>query len=276
MGVAYKKIGELENAINSYRAALEISPKQADVLNNLGLALIDNDQTKEALGVYSAAIQIDPTQADIYRNYGVALSNATNFTEAIQNFDKAIKLRNNFAEAYFNKANALANIGQFEDALNSYSLATLHRQNYFQAYNNIGNVYKKIGDLNMAISSYKMAIEVDSNNLEAWLNGADAFEKWNLLKEMKDWLAKAIEQFPIVPLDILFLKAKLLWRTKNKNEAVKILLNVDVQHLQEGNKADFYYLMAKYHESMENFEQAFACFNSMNRTIQLRNDFSQK
>ena len=49
VGNAFAKLGHWEEAIQAYRHALEITPNQPDIMDNLGFALAQNKQLPEAI-----------------------------------------------------------------------------------------------------------------------------------------------------------------------------------------------------------------------------------
>jgi superkiller protein 3 len=73
LGVALKAKGQLEEAIEAYRKAIQLDPNYANAYSNLGSALYDKGQLEEAIEAYRKAIQLDPNYADAYGNLALAL-----------------------------------------------------------------------------------------------------------------------------------------------------------------------------------------------------------
>ena len=77
LGVAYREIGNHDEAMSSFRAAVMFSPKMAEAWNNLGVAQDEFNLTEKALKSYTKAIEIQP-------NYASAHLKPRNFTSKIQ------------------------------------------------------------------------------------------------------------------------------------------------------------------------------------------------
>ena len=74
LGIALRKQGQLDQAIENYRKAIQVDPEYAYAYNNLGLALDDQGQLDQAIENFQKAIQIDPEDASAYYRLGIALS----------------------------------------------------------------------------------------------------------------------------------------------------------------------------------------------------------
>ncbi len=73
MGIAWKQIGNLDEAIASYRQALEIDPAYYLAHNNLANALAAQGNVNEAVAHYRRALQIKPDYAPAHRSLDALL-----------------------------------------------------------------------------------------------------------------------------------------------------------------------------------------------------------
>tara|TARA_B100001093_G_scaffold420946_1_gene413073 strand:+ start:171 stop:380 length:210 start_codon:yes stop_codon:yes gene_type:complete len=60
------------------------------------------------------------------------------------------------------------------------------------------------------------------------------------------------------------MKSKLLWRNKNKEEAFKVIADIDFETITEVRKQDYLNLKAKYFETFKDFNKAYDCFSKSN------------
>ncbi|MEL7036725.1 MAG: tetratricopeptide repeat protein [Cyanobacteria bacterium J06592_8] len=102
LGNALYDQGKLEEAIASYKKAIEINPECADAYNSLGLALRQQGQLEEAIASYKKAIEINPKYTYAYNNLGLALRQQGQLEEAIENYKKAIEINPEYTYAYNN------------------------------------------------------------------------------------------------------------------------------------------------------------------------------
>ena len=79
-----------------YRKALELNPKSADAMYNLGNALLMQQKGKEAMEQFTAASKIEKDKmklAQIYHNMGVILQSSKQLPQCIEAYKES--LRNN-------------------------------------------------------------------------------------------------------------------------------------------------------------------------------------
>lgn len=79
-----------------YRKALELNPKSADAMYNLGNALLMQQKAKEAMEQFTAASKIEKDKmklAQIYHNMGVILQSSKQLPQCIEAYKES--LRNN-------------------------------------------------------------------------------------------------------------------------------------------------------------------------------------
>ena len=81
-GIRLAQQGRLEEALLSFRRALQIQPGLAQSHNNLGIALQDQGRLEEAVASYQRALALKPDYAVAYNNLGTALKEQRKLDEA--------------------------------------------------------------------------------------------------------------------------------------------------------------------------------------------------
>lgn len=132
---------------------------QASVFEKLG-------QLNEAIETYKKAISINPDSLGSHVNIGNALYRRGASTEAIKSFNKALAIKPDYAEVYHNIGNVYKDDGQEEKAIVAYNKA-LSIKPAAGTHNNLGNVLTKLGKLHEAMTSYKTAVALKPNYPEA-------------------------------------------------------------------------------------------------------------
>jgi tetratricopeptide (TPR) repeat protein len=96
---------QFTKSIDAYKKAIEIKPTVGAYYNNMGESYARLGQTQDAINSYTLAAQNDPTEAGkYYFNLGAVLTNSGKPDEANAAFDKAIAADPTKADAYYQKA----------------------------------------------------------------------------------------------------------------------------------------------------------------------------
>ena len=105
---SYAKAKEDDQAIATYQKALQLSPDDAALHNNLGSAYATTGKLDEAKAEFQKAADLDPTNAGrYYFNIGAIMYNSGKMDDAVTAFDKVISLDPKNASAYYLKGQAL-------------------------------------------------------------------------------------------------------------------------------------------------------------------------
>ena len=99
LGIAYRKSGQYQDAIASYKKALRIKPDYAEAHNNLGVAYDELGQYQDAIASYKKAIRIKPDDADAHNNLGYAYEKMGRNEEAVAMYKEALRINPNLTIA---------------------------------------------------------------------------------------------------------------------------------------------------------------------------------
>jgi len=101
--------GKKAEAIDRYRVAIVLQPRNVDLLNTLGILLEETGKPAEAVETYRQALAIDPKSSEIQSNLGVALIGQGLLGEGEAAYREAIRLKPTSAAAHNNLATCSAN-----------------------------------------------------------------------------------------------------------------------------------------------------------------------
>ncbi|MFQ5695037.1 MAG: tetratricopeptide repeat protein [Terriglobia bacterium] len=108
LGAAYAAAGRSQDAMQAYRSALELAPREAAHHNNLATLLVGAGQLEEALEHFARAARLDQARAATYEfNRGAALLNAGRLEEALRALRQATRRDPAFALAHYFQGVAL-------------------------------------------------------------------------------------------------------------------------------------------------------------------------
>ncbi|MBF0310483.1 MAG: tetratricopeptide repeat protein [Magnetococcales bacterium] len=119
-GMARRKLGYPEEAINRYRRAMELQPDFPDPCNNLANLHREQGALREAVACYREALRRKPDFPEAWDNLGGTLQDMGEVEQAIEAFDHAIHLRPDYADAHWDRALALLLTGEFRRGWEGY------------------------------------------------------------------------------------------------------------------------------------------------------------
>ena len=115
-GAAYYALGRCEDALATYRVALQIDPHSSQAETGAGRCLLRRTPA-EAQQAFAAAVADDPNNAAALSDLGIAMDLQGHFAEANAPYQKALLLAPGTAATEVNIGMSLALAGQTEDAL---------------------------------------------------------------------------------------------------------------------------------------------------------------
>jgi Tfp pilus assembly protein PilF len=141
-----------------------LKPDSHEVLNNLGVVLVEQGKLEEAIECYRHALALQPEYAISHYNLGNALKEQENLEGAGISYRRALALHPRFAEAHSNLGNVLQCLGQSEAAIACYRQALALKPSYDDAHSNLGNAFRQLGQFDDALASYTRALDVKAEN----------------------------------------------------------------------------------------------------------------
>jgi predicted O-linked N-acetylglucosamine transferase (SPINDLY family) len=180
-GNALKGLGRLDEAIVSYRRAVELEPDLAQVHSILAEMLQDRGQLDDAVKSYRCLLELKPDFAEAHANLGNALRDLGRLDEAAQSYGRALQLKPDFAEIHSNLGVTLQDLGRSAQAAASSRRALSLKPDFAAAHNNLGNALKDQGQLNEAVASYLRALEITPTYVKAHYNLGVARQDMGLL-----------------------------------------------------------------------------------------------
>jgi tetratricopeptide (TPR) repeat protein len=107
-----QQAGDVLGAIDTYKAALTISPDRADALSNIGAAYVRLGQYDEAIRHYEAALKIDPLNHTVRLNLGLAYYKSARPQAAIPQLKQVVASDPQARNAYLVLADCYLQTGQ--------------------------------------------------------------------------------------------------------------------------------------------------------------------
>ncbi len=162
--------GNLIEAVETYAEAIKAAPANPMARANLSVALRELGEIAEAENQSRAAIDINPDYAEAHNAFGNVLVVKGEPEQAIAAFERAAELRPEYAEARINRAAALFKSGRSGDAEAAYRDIVDDHDELAEAHAGLGVVLLAAGRLDEATAAFRRAVELNPNLGDAQYN----------------------------------------------------------------------------------------------------------
>lgn len=109
--------GDMLGAIDTYKAALTISPDRADALSNLGAAYVRIGQFDDAIAQYEAALKSDSTNGTVRLNLALAYYKSARPNQAVAQLKRVVASDPEARNAYLVLADCYLQTGQDQELI---------------------------------------------------------------------------------------------------------------------------------------------------------------
>jgi protein O-GlcNAc transferase len=188
--------GQLDEAITGYQEAIRLKPDFVEAHYNLALLFQGHRRWDAASSGYQRTLQLRPNHAEAWNNLGLVLKELGNIPEAIECHRRAIQFKPDYAEAFNNLGVACREQREVNRALECYTQALQLKPDYAAAFNNLGNLLQSMGRPSDAVTCLKRAIELQPGFAEAYTNLGAALQDLRRWNEAADSLRAALDLNP--------------------------------------------------------------------------------
>jgi tetratricopeptide (TPR) repeat protein len=171
-----------------FRTTIARNPSCWMAHNNLGIALAERGQVDEASEHFRRALEIMPDHAEAHNNLSLALQRQGELDESIAHAQTALRLNPNYAECHFNLGNALSQKGQAEEAIAHFRRALEIHPDYTKAHINLGIALLGERRLDEAELHFRRALEIEPDHIGASQNlGVALYEQGKTREALEQW-----------------------------------------------------------------------------------------
>ncbi|XP_047392426.1 tetratricopeptide repeat protein 6-like isoform X2 [Sciurus carolinensis] len=160
-GVIHEFMGQKQNAMKDYQAAIALDPKYSLAYFNAGNIYLHHRQFSQAGDYFSKALKFDPEDDYALMNQAITNTILKKYEEAKENFACAVEHCPLWAAVYFNRAHLYHSLQQYELAEEELSKALSLTPNDALAYNFRAEVRGKIGLIEEAMADYNQALDLE-------------------------------------------------------------------------------------------------------------------
>jgi len=159
---ALDDLGYKTEAITVYRKLTsDIKPNFHEAWHNLGVSLFGIKKYDEAINSYKKAIELKPDKYKAWDAMGIAYGRQQNYSEAVKAYSAAIKINPDDWQTLYNRGNAFYYLDQDDLALTDWQKASELNPELSQAFYNQACVYGRMRDAQKALENLEKAIDIN-------------------------------------------------------------------------------------------------------------------
>jgi tetratricopeptide (TPR) repeat protein len=161
-------------------SALERSPENPVLLNNMASLLMKEKKYSQALTYSDQSAEADSTYTDAFYNRAIIKNAMGKEDEALNDYARVLRQNPLYFSALYNRGNIYLRKGDYERAEHDFSAVLSIVPNHYDALNNRGLARGNKGRICEATGDFSAAIFYDSSNYKAWFNRGYFYAKMNL------------------------------------------------------------------------------------------------
>lgn len=174
-GICLVQLGRHADAMPCFTQAHTLEPLNPLPLTHLGNAYRTLGKHQDALAYYQRALDADPTFTDTWNERGAILHEFSYLDDALAHFDYALSLNPRHTGALLNKGTALLDKKRYADALATFEQA--HHTNALldEAYAGKGKALTHLRRFSEALGAFDHIIESSKASATIWTNRGVAY-----------------------------------------------------------------------------------------------------
>jgi tetratricopeptide (TPR) repeat protein len=157
LALCRKATGDVEGALEAFGRALQLAPRDPNLLGNFANLLGRVGRPAEAIANYRRALEVAPTHADGWLNLGLTLLEAGDSAAAREALDRALALRPTHAASWQALGSARRAAGDLSGAEAALREAVRLAPGSGAAWTSLGVVRRLLGDPTEALECYAAA-----------------------------------------------------------------------------------------------------------------------
>ncbi|TVR26491.1 MAG: serine/threonine-protein kinase [Balneolaceae bacterium] len=174
LGMIQQATGRYDEAVNSFRRALELDSVNSDAYRGLARAYVQLGSIDQAEETYKRSIRLRPTYWAGYNQLGGFYYGQGKFTEAVQQYEKVIELIPNSSYGYSNLGVVYYYLEDYPKAIELFNKASEIEPGYF-IWSNLGTLhYYHESNFEEAAQMYENALNISDHDHRVWAHLASA------------------------------------------------------------------------------------------------------
>ncbi len=259
LGNALKALDQVEEAVVSYRKAVELSPGLAEAHNNLGNTLRQLGRESEAREAFQQGLAAEPDNFLLLYNLARLFLHQRDWPSARKLLDRVVQLNAGLTSAWLDLSRCAGYQGDLAAARAACEKAIELEPGSASSYFELGNVQQAQGKPGEAVATYEKAIELNSGFASAYVNLGNALRDTARTEPAIEAIETAIRLEPANKVAYFNLGNLLFDCQRNEDavEAYRQVIKLDSEFFDAYNNLGTVYLeLGRNEEAVECFERA--------------------
>jgi len=191
--------GRHNEALVTLNSVQEKIPRNADAIHLIALAYKGIGDVEQALKYFQRSLDLNERQPQVYNNLANLQKVNSDFANAEKNYFRAIALHSTYLEAHRNLALCYAAQDKSLEVIEAASKALEIEPNDITSLTLIADAYRYLNDYDRAHDYYQNALALDSRDVSAWQNLGVNHHLQQELELARKCYQKAYELSPSTP-----------------------------------------------------------------------------
>ena len=203
LGAVYTDLGQKDEALASFRRALEAEPDNVLTRFNFGIALMRFGEHEAAAASFGTVLHHQPDNVEAHHNLGAVLMNLGKYDEAAGSFRNALRIKPAHFRALSSLGIVLIRLDRHEEAVACFREAVKYAPDPAEASHNLGVALKQLGSTltragryEEAADSFREVLQLKPDDIEACNNLGSALRNLNRYEEALACFDKALQLKP--------------------------------------------------------------------------------
>ncbi len=189
--------GDLEQAEQRYRTALQTYPDFPKAYLNLGNIQVAQGHSEDAISSYREALRLEPGYGAAHANLGQIYLNRKDYLNAAEHYSAAARVLPNSADAWVGVGCAMEELQRYQEAFAAYHQALTLQPNFSGAQLNLGRLLAIQKKPDEALEYIQAALSNSPDNALSHFMLGKVLSDMGFAKEAADELQHALQMEPI-------------------------------------------------------------------------------
>ncbi len=196
MGVAYRMLGKIADAIYAFDYAVTIDENMSEAYYEMGCIYMDDQNYKEAQKSFTMALDFGEQNPHLLCCLGASYEKQKDFTAAVINYKEAIKMDKYFDEAFYGIATCMQSQQKFHEAIFYFRKALEISPEEGKYWLTLAEAEYNLGNVISALECFTKASIHDEQNEDVWLKWSFFFWEQGNFETALETIEDGLEHLP--------------------------------------------------------------------------------